>query len=64
MTMTMTMTRKQAEETEVQVHRIDWGHFGWGCSCGKKGEWPLAPVGRGKAAANAHLRAVARRAAR
>lgn len=39
-------------------HRTEWGHFGWACSCGAGRDWPLAPVGRARAAAQAHLRAV------
>lgn len=44
-------------------HAVEWGHFGWACSCGAGREWPLAPESRAKAAAMAHLRAVNRRSA-
>ena len=42
-------------------HRIEWGNYGWACSCGAGRDWALAPVGRARAAAHAHLRAVERR---
>ncbi len=42
-------------------HVVEWGQFGWACSCGAGRDWPLAPASRGRAAAQAHQRAAARR---
>jgi hypothetical protein len=41
-------------------HRAEWGNYGWACACGAGRDWPLAPVGRARAAAQAHQRAAAR----
>ena len=43
-------------------HRVDWDHFGWACSCGRSRAWPLAPLGRGRAAARRHQVAEERKA--
>lgn len=43
-------------------HQVDYGHFGWRCTCGAGTDWPLAPVARARAASDLHLRAVNRRA--
>ncbi len=42
-------------------HRIDYGNFGWACSCGAGRDWPLAPVGRARAAAMRHQAAEVRK---
>lgn len=36
-------------------HYVQFDHSGWGCSCGAGRHWPLAPVGRARAAADRHL---------
>lgn len=45
----------------TEQHHVEFGHFGWACSCGAGRDWPLAPIARARTAANAHLRAVHRR---
>ena len=51
-----------APRISTAEHRIDWGQFGWSCTCGAGRKWPLAPYSRGKAAGMAHQRAEARKA--
>lgn len=57
-------TDDQVSDIMRATHRVQFGHFGWDCSCGAGRFAALTPIGRARAAAMRHQRSETRKAYR
>lgn len=48
------MTTDHGMASTETEHRVEWGSFGWRCSCGRGREAWLTSTGRARAAAQRH----------